>query len=235
MKPAALKQEDIMPVLSRFYASVRQDPQLGPVFNTIVEDWTEHLQRLEDFWSSLMLTSGRYKGNPVAMHVIHAQRIQPHMFARWLELWEETTNEMVHADVARDMQAKAARIAERLNSAMHGPASAVAPCDLSSAAPAKPYRQTAIFDHETVPPALLTRHETRAGTWAIVRVIEGRIALHLHDTTTVSLDLDPLHPGVIAPRQPHHLALGGPVRFRLEFFDRDPQENHRNQQGAFHA
>ncbi|MCO5734318.1 group III truncated hemoglobin [Rhizobium sp. SSA_523] len=121
MGEITLMQEDIMLVLSRFYAKARRDAELGPVFNDAVKDWSEHLQRLEDFWSSLMLTTGRYKGNPVAMHLIHADRIEPHMFVRWLKLWEETTNELVSADVAWEMQTKAARIAERLNTAMHGP------------------------------------------------------------------------------------------------------------------
>lgn len=121
MGEVTLRQEDIMLVLSRFYARARRDTELGPVFDDTVKYWSEHLQRLEDFWSSLMLTTGRYKGNPVAMHLIHAQRIQPHMFTRWLNLWEETTNELVSADVAWAMQIKAARIAARLITAMHGP------------------------------------------------------------------------------------------------------------------
>jgi truncated hemoglobin YjbI len=126
MDVTTFEHEDIMPVLASFYARVRRDPDLAPVFNTVVQDWTEHLQRLEDFWSSLMLTTGRYKGNPVAMHLIHAHIIESHMFARWLQLWEETTNDMVPADVAMSMQAKAARIADRLNRAMHGPDSVIA-------------------------------------------------------------------------------------------------------------
>ncbi|PYE87027.1 truncated hemoglobin YjbI [Phyllobacterium leguminum] len=225
-----------MPVLSRFYARVRQDPDLGPVFNTIVEDWTEHLQRLEDFWSSLMLTSGRYKGNPVAMHAIHADKIQPHMFARWLQLWEETTNEMVSADIAQDMQAKAARIADRLNRAMHGTESVTAAAGPPVSNLLEPYRRTSIFDQSTTPSALLVRHETKAGTWAVVRVVEGQLMLVSGDGSFSTSILDPAKPGVIEPLQPHHLKLLGPVRFRLEFFDRDPSPIlNQDLQGSPHA
>ncbi len=228
-------QEDIMPVLSRFYARVRHDPDLGPVFNAIVEDWTEHLQRLEDFWSSLMLTSGRYKGNPVAMHVIHAHQIQPHMFARWLELWEETTNDMVPVDVAREMQTKAARIADRLNRAMHGPEAVVAARWPSDNVPEQPYRRTTIFDQDTVPPTLLSRHETKEGTWAIIRVVEGEIALNSEGAASRSI-LHQNRPGFVEPHQTHHLELLGPVRFQLEFFARDPRPTiTTNQQGNCHA
>lgn len=228
-------QQDIMPVLSRFYARVRNDPDLGPVFNTVVTDWAEHLQRLEDFWSSLMLTSGRYKGNPVAMHVIHAHQIQPHMFARWLELWEETTNDMVPGDVAREMQVKAARIADRLNRAMHGPDAVVAARWPSEHLPEQPYRRTTIFDQHTVPPALLSRHETKEGTWAIIRVVEGEIVLNAEGATSRSV-LDRNRLGVVEPGQSHHLELLGPVRFQLEFFDRDPRPTiNMKQQGSCHA
>jgi truncated hemoglobin YjbI len=47
----------------------RLDPVIGPVFNNAVKDWNEHLRKLYDFWSLVMLTSCRYKGNPMAAHV----------------------------------------------------------------------------------------------------------------------------------------------------------------------
>ncbi len=106
-------------LLERFYARVRADAELGPVFNDAVEDWDHHLGTLADFWSSVMLTSGRYKGNPMAVHLRHAARIPSEMFGRWLSIWTETTNEMMSPAVATVMQAKAARIAQSLDAAIH--------------------------------------------------------------------------------------------------------------------
>lgn len=108
-------------LLARFYDRIRNDSELGPVFTDIVEDWDEHLTRLEDFWSSLMLASGRYKGNPLAMHSLHAKMISPAMFDRWLSLWTKTTNEMLSPEIAKIMQIKAGRIATRLKSVMYEP------------------------------------------------------------------------------------------------------------------
>jgi hemoglobin len=88
------------------------------VFNGAIHDWAEHLGRLEDFWSSGMLASGRYKGNPVVIHLMHAHRITPSMFGRWLELWEQTTGELLPDEVARTAQAKARRIAKSLQVAI---------------------------------------------------------------------------------------------------------------------
>lgn len=59
-------EAEIAAVVDLFYDRVRADPMLGPVFNGSVKDWPHHLDRLKAFWSSVMLTSGRYKGDPVA-------------------------------------------------------------------------------------------------------------------------------------------------------------------------
>jgi len=106
-------------LLERFYARVRADQDLGPVFNDAIGDWDHHLGVLTDFWSSVMLASGRYKGNPMQAHMRHGPRIPPKMFERWLAIWAKTTNEMVSPPIAAEMQAKAARIAQSLNLAVN--------------------------------------------------------------------------------------------------------------------
>ena len=101
-----------------FYAKVRADDMLGPLFNSAVHDWPEHLEKLAGFWSSVMLTSGRYKGNPVAAHAKHARAIRPDMFDRWLALWSETANDMLPPPGADLIRVKAERIAESLKLAL---------------------------------------------------------------------------------------------------------------------
>jgi hemoglobin len=61
-----------------------------------------------------MLTSGRYKGSPMAAHMRHAGQIRPEMFSRWLELWRETARDTLAPDAAEAVSAKAERIAESL-------------------------------------------------------------------------------------------------------------------------
>ena len=101
-------------VVDAFYARVRKDEQLGPIFNDAVADWEDHLSRLTDFWSSVMLTSGRYKGQPVPAHMKHIDRLTPALFDRWLALWQQTTDAMMPPPAAAALQEKAARIAESL-------------------------------------------------------------------------------------------------------------------------
>lgn len=101
-------------LVDRFYAKVREDAALGPVFNGAIHDWPEHLDRLQAFWSSVMLTSGRYKGQPLPAHFKHEAAITPALFERWLALWRETTEELMTPAAAAALQAKAGRIAQSL-------------------------------------------------------------------------------------------------------------------------
>lgn len=105
----ALKQ-----LVDAFYTRVRADEMLGPIFNLAIGDWGEHLEKLTAFWSSVMLSSGRYKGQPVPAHLKHRSAMVAANFARWLSLWREVTAELMQPDVAAQLQAKAERIAESL-------------------------------------------------------------------------------------------------------------------------
>lgn len=113
-----IDEQALRRLVALFYVRVRSDAELGPIFNDAIADWPEHLEKLTAFWSSVMLTSGRYKGNPVAVHLKHRDRIEPALFERWLALWASTTAEMMPPEAAAALQAKASRIAESLQLAM---------------------------------------------------------------------------------------------------------------------
>src|ERR1700761_8805283 len=110
---ATVTEMELRALVDRFYAKVRAGGMLGPEFNLVVGDWPKHLETLTSFWSSVMLSSGKYHGNPMAAHYKHLAAIKPEMFARWLALWGETTAEVV-PQAAPALQDKAARIAESL-------------------------------------------------------------------------------------------------------------------------
>lgn len=118
MPDLELNEEGLGELVDAFYARVRKDPELGPIFNDAIGDWPEHLTRLRAFWSSVMTGSGRYKGQPVPAHLQHRDRLSPALFERWLGLWAQTSNELMSREAAAALQAKAARIAESLQLAM---------------------------------------------------------------------------------------------------------------------
>jgi hemoglobin len=114
MRHEGITEDSLRSVIALFYERVRADPLIGPIFNGAIGDWPQHLEKLQAFWSSVMLTSGRYKGRPLPAHIKHADSIDRGSFARWLAIWKDTTGEMLDPGSAAALQEKASRIAESL-------------------------------------------------------------------------------------------------------------------------
>lgn len=221
---AELTEERLAEVVERFYGRVRRDALIGPVFNGAVSDWPDHLRKLAHFWSSVMLATGRYKGNPVAEHLKHVEQITPEMFERWLTLWREITAELLSPDAASQLQAKADRIAESLQLAIQfrpGQAGLTAPASKPPARSQKPYRSTPIFDQDSLPTALRREHRTKAGIWGVIRVLEGELKFHLLDPPEVRI-LSPDRPAIVEPEQTHRVEPIGVMRMRVDFHDGPP-------------
>ncbi len=104
-----ITETEIASMVERFYAKVRLDPEIGPVFNDAVRNWDAHLALLKDFWSTVLLTTGRYKGNPLLAHF--PLPIEERYFARWLKLFTETANEVMTVSQAAIVTRKADLIA----------------------------------------------------------------------------------------------------------------------------
>lgn len=115
----AITEAQIAALIPRFYSRVRADPLIGPVFDGAIDDWPPHLEKLMAFWSSVMLTTGRYKGNPMMAHMKHLGAITPQMFDRWLSLWADVTSADLPQALAAALQDKAARIAQSLKLALY--------------------------------------------------------------------------------------------------------------------
>jgi hemoglobin len=110
---AGVTEEMIHELVHAFYAQVRRDPTLGPVFNRAVGDWDAHLSKLCDFWSSVTLMTGRFKGAPMAAHA-RLPDIRATHFARWLDLFRQTAETVCPPGAAALFVAKAELIAESL-------------------------------------------------------------------------------------------------------------------------
>ncbi|MDB5241965.1 MAG: sec-independent protein translocase TatC, partial [Spirosoma sp.] len=61
---------DVEELVGQFYGKIRQDVMLGPVFDVVAQvDWEHHIPRLVGFWSTVLLGSDQYRGNPVLPHL----------------------------------------------------------------------------------------------------------------------------------------------------------------------
>lgn len=114
-----VNEDTIRHMVDAFYARVRRDPALAPVFAEAIaaEAWPTHLEKMYAFWSSVMLTSGRYKGDPLAVHRT-VGGITPPLFGDWLDLFESTAAELFVPEIADRFARTARRIAESLKLAL---------------------------------------------------------------------------------------------------------------------
>ncbi len=100
-----------------FYGRVRADPMLGPIFEAKIDDWDAHLAKLCDFWSSVMLMTGRFKGAPMPAHARLVGVGGAH-FDHWLEIWRATARETCPPQAADVFIARAEMIARSLQLGM---------------------------------------------------------------------------------------------------------------------
>jgi len=116
---AGVTEEMIHQVVHGFYANVLKDPALAPIFNRVIaeEAWPEHLAKMCDFWSSVLLMSGRFKGTPMAAHARIAD-LRPTHFARWLQLFRQTVQALCPPSAAALFVAKSEMIAQSLQLGM---------------------------------------------------------------------------------------------------------------------
>lgn len=137
--PTGLDEAMIRAVVDTFYADVRRDPVIGPIFNRIIapEAWPHHLDLIADFWSSMLLGTGRYGGRPMPKHMAIPELDDPH-FQRWLALFRRTVESLCPPEVADLFIERSERIANsfRMNIAMRRGQ------DITAMAP---------LEHETLP------------------------------------------------------------------------------------
>ncbi len=103
-------REDIQLLVDSFYHKVRQDTLIGPIFNDVAKvDWEEHLPKLYNFWSDLLLGEDTYRGRPFPPHM--KLNLVPGHFEQWLRLFTETVDEHFLGLRADEAKSRAFRIA----------------------------------------------------------------------------------------------------------------------------
>ena len=84
----------------------------------------------------------------------------------------------------------------------------------------EPYSRTPVFTEESIPKALLERHSTKAGVWALIHVKSGSLHYHVHEPLNQSYLLTPAIRGTVRPEVEHHVEPSGAVEFFVEFWRR---------------
>lgn len=117
MKENIITEKNISKLVDDFYSKIRADKALGSIFIQAIgndlNEWEPHLQKLCDFWSSIMLGSKRYHGSPFQKHLM-LPAFDRALFDRWLMLFEETTREIYTEEIVNQYIEKSTRIAKSL-------------------------------------------------------------------------------------------------------------------------
>ncbi|WP_427911451.1 group III truncated hemoglobin [Ramlibacter sp. MMS24-I3-19] len=106
-------EDEITFLVHSFYTRVRDDGQLGPIFDAHVRDWDTHLAKMVDFWSSTLRGTARFRGTPMPKHMA-LPGLSAELFGRWLALFDQTTATLPNVAMRERANDLARRIAGSL-------------------------------------------------------------------------------------------------------------------------
>jgi hemoglobin len=115
MKPVLVTctEDEVRHLVHTFYANVRRDPVLAPIFDAHIKDWDHHLGKMVDFWSAILRGTARYHGTPMPKHAVLPD-LDAGLFQRWLALFRATTASLANPAMSSRADEMAQRIAQSL-------------------------------------------------------------------------------------------------------------------------
>lgn len=109
-------RNDVSELVHAFYEKIRSDELLGHIFNDTIDEWPVHLEKLTDFWESILLGANNFKGRPMRAHFMvdakYNHSLSELHFEAWLSLWFETVDEIFSGKLAEMAKEKARNIAQ---------------------------------------------------------------------------------------------------------------------------
>ena len=105
-------RENLATLLRHFYADIRQHKLVGPIFNAQIEDWREHLETIQSFWTRMTGGPSQYSGQMPGKHLPLGLKLNH--FQVWLQLWEFNCRNYLASAEAQEMIQLAHHIGHRL-------------------------------------------------------------------------------------------------------------------------
>jgi hemoglobin len=92
-------RNDIRLLVDTFYAKIETDDLLGPIFHQIIKgNWEPHLQKMVNFWDSLLFHQPVYNGQPYPKHA--DLPITEIHFNRWIQLFNQCIDQLFDGPLA---------------------------------------------------------------------------------------------------------------------------------------
>src|SRR5690348_6963330 len=120
MKPDIENRADIDLLMTEFYSKAMVDNTIGYIFTDVAKlDLDHHMPIIGDFWETMLFQAGSYSRhgrNPMMVHAELNERtpLKPLHFARWLEIFTETTDRLFVGERADYLKFRAVMIANRM-------------------------------------------------------------------------------------------------------------------------
>lgn len=119
MKQDLKNREDVEKLITSFYSKIKEDETLGPIFNTMINNWDEHVELLTTFWEhSLFMTkklTKRYQGNPIDAHIkvdkFCKHQLNEMHFGIWLNYWSQTLDTYFEGEITELAKRRARKMA----------------------------------------------------------------------------------------------------------------------------
>lgn len=109
-----ITEDVIKQFVNHFYAIVHEDKTIGPFFHKQMEStWDDHLEKMCNFWSAILLGTRRFNGRPMPAHTKLTDLQQSH-FLHWLKLFEATIKKICPPESVPHIMKKAHMIANSL-------------------------------------------------------------------------------------------------------------------------
>ncbi|MDI1229455.1 MAG: DUF1971 domain-containing protein [bacterium] len=220
-KYETISDDSLRHLVDSFYACVRQDKGLAPVFEASIgttdEEWQPHLELISNFWSGVILGKKGYDGNPLQAHR-NLPSFDGLLFSRWLAIFANTALE-THALVpATVLIRKSVSIADMMSRDLFGN-SLNAPAMPALPSSQQYYRSTPAFQAAGIPDALRRAHKTAAGVFGRIVVSKGRLLYTIGREQSHILTTD--NAGIIEPESLHFVTPLDDAEFVVEFY-KDP-------------
>lgn len=108
--PDIRDKEDIKIFIDAFYARVRKDELLSPIFSQKIkeEEWPQHLERMYSFWNTVLFAQQDYRGNPFSKHA--TLPIGADHFKQWIKLMHETIDEYFSGEKSEETKTRAVKM-----------------------------------------------------------------------------------------------------------------------------
>jgi hemoglobin len=120
MQTDIASRADIDALMISFYGRAMKDPVIGHLFTHVAQlDLAHHLPVIGDFWEATLFGTGNYarhRRNPLLIHaeLDRQERLEPHHFRRWLELFTESVDEAFAGAYAEFAKHRGQAIARRM-------------------------------------------------------------------------------------------------------------------------